>query len=93
MDNCRVHHSKKVAKFLEENKIEAVFNIPYGPEYNPIERVWAKLKAEFKKRKMAAILEETVPNYPKLIRAIMSSYPPEKIQSICRKTSASMLRI
>lgn len=50
MDNCRVHHSKKVAKFLEENKIEAVFNIPYGPEYNPIERVWAQLKAEFKKR-------------------------------------------
>ena len=41
MDNCNVHHSKKVAKFLEENGISAIFNVPYSPEYNPIERVWA----------------------------------------------------
>jgi transposase len=37
LDNCRVHHSKKVDQFLKENKIEVIFNVPYGPEYNPIE--------------------------------------------------------
>ena len=40
-DNCRVHHSNKVRKFLEETGISVIFNVPYGPEYNPIERVWA----------------------------------------------------
>ena len=32
LDNCRVHHSKKVDEFLKENKIEVIYNIPYGPE-------------------------------------------------------------
>ena len=41
LDNFRVHYSKKASKFLEDNKVEAIFNVPYGPEYNPIERVWA----------------------------------------------------
>ena len=44
LDNCRVHHSKKVTKFLLENGIETIFNVAYAPEYNPIERVWAQLK-------------------------------------------------
>ena len=44
MDNCRVHHSKKVTKFLLKNGIETIFNNAYAPEYNPIERVWAQLK-------------------------------------------------
>ena len=44
LDNCRVHHSKKVTKFLLENDIETIFNVAYAPEYNPIEPIWAELK-------------------------------------------------
>ena len=91
LDNCRVHHSKKASKFLEDNKVEAIFNVPYGPEYNPIERVWARFKAEFKKIKMAQIIEGHSPDYDKLIRKIMRSYPPEKIMSIVGKTMKSFM--
>jgi transposase len=31
MDNCSVHHSKKVTAYLKEHKIENIFNIPYCP--------------------------------------------------------------
>ena len=67
------------SKFLEDNKVETIFNVPYGPEYNPIERVWARFKAEFKKIKMAQIIEGLSPDYEKLIRKIMRGNPPEKI--------------
>ena len=93
LDNCRVHHSKKASKFLEDNKVETIFNVPYGPEYNPIERVWARFKAEFKKIKMAHIIEGQCPNYEKMIRKIMTSYPPEKISSIVGKTMRSFMGV
>ena len=31
LDNCRVHHSKKVTKFLLENGIEKILNVAYAP--------------------------------------------------------------
>ncbi len=93
LDNCRVHHSKKVDEFLKENKIEVIYNVPYGPEYNPIERVWAQFKAEFKKQKMSLILEGKAPNYEKMIRGIMTKFPKDKISSICSKMMKSKLQL
>ena len=91
LDNCRVHHSKKVDEFLKQNQVEVIFNVPYGPEFNPIERVWSMLKAEFKKQKMSLILEGQAPKYEKMIREIMKMYPKERISSVCAKTMKSKL--
>ena len=93
LDNCRVHHSKKVDEFLKENKIEVIYNVPYGPEYNPIERVWAQFKAEFKKQKMSLILEGKAINYDKMIRQVMTNYSKDKISSICSKMMKSKLQL
>ena len=93
LDNCRVHHSKKVTKFLLENGIEVIFNVAYAPEYNPIERVWAQLKAQFKKEKMGLVLEGRSPNYEKIIRRILQAYPAEKISSICKGTMRSQMGV
>ena len=82
-DNCRVHHSKVVAKFARENGIQIIFMVAYGPEYNPIERFWSKIKLTFKKQRMQAILEGTSPDFEKLLRKILLGYPTEKIASIC----------
>ena len=51
--------------------VDAIFNIPFGPEYNPIERVWTRFKEEFQNIKMAHIIEGHSPDYEKLIRKIM----------------------
>jgi hypothetical protein len=52
MDNCSVHHSKKVTSYIKEHGLIAIFNVPYSPQYNPIERVWAIAKNEYKRRKL-----------------------------------------
>ena len=65
--------------------------VPYGPEFNPIERVWAQVKLLFKKERMNAMLLGGAPDFEKLLRRIMMAYPPEKIASICKGTYKSML--
>ena len=93
LDNCRVHHSKKVSQFLLENRIDVIYNVTYGPQYNPIERVWAQIKLLFKKQKMANILEGRASNYEKMIRETMDTYPGEKISSICKGTMRSQMGV
>jgi transposase len=90
-DNCRVHHSKKVAEFLKDNQIEIIFNVPYAPEYNPIERVWSKIKLCFKKARLSTILDGNTPNFEKLLRKILNEFPQEKVRSICHGTYRSKL--
>ena len=43
LDNARIHHSK----YLKENvnkDVNFIYNIPYTPEFNPIEQMFSKLK-------------------------------------------------
>ena len=49
------------SQFLLENRIDVIYNVTYGPQYNPIERVCAQIKLLFKKQKMANILEGAPP--------------------------------
>ena len=46
LDNLRVHHGKKVMRWLDKNKdkIELFFLPPYSPEYNPDEYLNHDLK-------------------------------------------------
>ena len=88
-----MHHSKKTTQFLLENGIEAIYNVAYAPEYNPMERVLAQFKAKFKKEKMDLILEGRTPNYEKIIRRILQDFPPDKISSICKGTMRSQMGI
>lgn len=45
LDNARIHHSKIFKKYIEDNKnISLLYNIPYSPEYNPIEKVFNEVK-------------------------------------------------
>lgn len=50
LDNLRVHHSKMVQKWLEDNKekIEVFFLPPYSPEVNPDEYLNGDLKGKIR---------------------------------------------
>ena len=41
--------------FLEESKVRYIFNVPYSPQFNPIETVFAKVKSIFKRSKLYAV--------------------------------------
>lgn len=45
MDNARIHHYKLFKKYISKiKKCEIIYNVPYCPEFNPIERVFSKTK-------------------------------------------------
>ena len=66
LDNATIHRSKKVTSFLKDSGIEAIYNVPYSPQFNPIEHVWAQVKAVFKRRKLELLLQERAVDYKKL---------------------------
>jgi transposase len=48
LDNCSIHTAKKVKEFLNFKKIPFIFNLPYAPRFNGIERLWAQMKKRFR---------------------------------------------
>lgn len=56
MDNMRTHHSKEVKKVIEDLKIKVVYLPPYSPDFNPIEKMWSKIKSILRKLKVRTIV-------------------------------------
>ncbi len=44
MDNLPAHRAKVVVAAIEEAGAQVLYTPPYHPEFNPIEKTWAKLK-------------------------------------------------
>lgn len=45
LDNAPIHHYKKLQNFVEGIKnVDLLFNVPYSPESNPIEKVFSEVK-------------------------------------------------
>ena len=49
LDNLSVHRSRTVRQYCTRRGIRLVFNAPYSSEYNPVERLWALAKREFRR--------------------------------------------
>ena len=49
-ENASIHKSIKTRSFLINNNIKSILNVPYKPDYNAIENVWAEAKKEFRKQ-------------------------------------------
>jgi DDE superfamily endonuclease len=49
MDNMRVHRSKIAMETMSKLGIEAVYNVPYSPQFNGIEAVFSMAKACYKR--------------------------------------------
>ena len=52
MDNARIHHNKILKKHMIDNNIDHIYNIPYSPEYNPIEKIFNTLKIQMRNNKI-----------------------------------------
>ena len=66
LDNATIHRSKKVTFFFKDSGIHIIYNVPYSPQFNPIEQVWALVKAVFKRRKLELLVQERAVDYKKL---------------------------
>ena len=60
MDNLAAHKSEKSKTEMALLGFRCIFNVPYSPEYNPIEFVFSKVKQKFRSlraRKLAGIIQ------------------------------------
>jgi transposase len=46
MDNATIHHTKKLNAYVNKKKINIIYNIPYCPQFNPIENVNSMIRKE-----------------------------------------------
>ena len=51
LDNLSAHRAKGVARALRKAGVGVWYLPPYSPDYNPIEKIWAKVKAWLRKVK------------------------------------------
>ena len=68
MDNLRMHKCPLVRAAYERLGFPVIFNIPYQPNDNPIERIFGKIKREFGKRRVSYQDFEQRPDRENLIK-------------------------
>ena len=54
LDNLTAHKTKSVLKYMEEAGLKSIFNVPYSPDYNSIELVFAQVKHRYKRLRLEA---------------------------------------
>jgi len=56
MDNARIHHYKGLKNYMLANNItnDIIYNVPYCPQYNPIEYVFNTIKASIRRNSIPA---------------------------------------
>ena len=62
LDNLSSHRSNQSKDTMRELGFKYVFNVPYSPDYNPIEFVFAKVKHEFRTlraQKLTGVIQDS----------------------------------
>ena len=55
MDNLSVHKSSETRAAMAELNIRCIFNVPYSPQFNPIERDFSIFKNHYKRARLNAM--------------------------------------
>ncbi len=76
MDNLSVHKTKAVQAAIEKTGAKLLFLPPYSPDFNPIEKAFAKLKALLRKAEKG-----TISTLKRQLRRILDQIPPEECKA------------
>ncbi len=68
MDNAAFHKSKKTKELIEAAQCKLIYQPPYSPDLNPIEKQWAVLKREYKKFKYRGYEHDNAINAAFIVR-------------------------
>ena len=55
MDNAKIHHTKKLKAYVEKKNMNIIYNIPYCPQFNPIENVNSMIRNTVRYNKNATL--------------------------------------
>ena len=84
-DNLNIHKTQDNKRLYEELNIEVIWNVPYSPEYNPIENVFSVVKAYYKKKRLNLIVNDKPVVERALIRESFAKVKPDDVKSFIRR--------
>jgi hypothetical protein len=84
LDNCRIHMTNLVKNVARAFRIKLVFNVPYHPELNGIELVWAIAKKRFKELQLQRLLGTIDASFVDCIHKVMRDLTREEVARCCR---------
>ena len=73
LDNLSAHRSEKSKVEAARLGFRFIFNVPYSPEYNPIEFVFAKVKNSFRRIRARKIAGLILDNHRAMVRQAVQS--------------------
>ena len=82
MDNLNVHRSKRAKAFMEENDVRAIYNVPYSPEYNPIEVYFGHIKRPYRQMKLEKMVNKEKFDARKLIMEAIETRSQESVRRV-----------
>ena len=88
LDNAKIHHTKELTNLLKDTQIELIYNPPYSPQYNPIERVFSKVKYLVKEKdnRSLTILKENIGDaYNKITKENFNSFFQRSLETELKK--------
>ena len=87
MDNARIHHAKIVKEYMENNTNDILYNVPYHPEFNPIEKCFSVFKNNIKKMKN----NENINNLKTNISTTINNIKKKFLKNFFHKSLVSFL--
>lgn len=78
LDNARIHHTKQLKELINGTNYKLIYNVPYMPEYNPIELVFSKMKKYVKSKtnneKLVKLKQNIDKGYSLITSSNLSAY-------------------
>ena len=84
LDNCSIHKAAQTRDLAKRLNMDILWNVPYRPDMNGIELVWAIIKKEYKSlmlQRMAGLTQMTM---AECVNKAMQSVTAEQIEKCCR---------
>ena len=80
-DNCATHFSKAASDAASKLRIVLIRNVPYKPEFNGIERVWARMKWIFRR----TVLRKKIDKEPIKLKEIVPEVASKMSSKLCHQ--------
>lgn len=83
-DNASWHRSHFTRSQLNLHSLTMIYNLPYTPQLNPIERVFSMLKSRFRAYRLQALNEQTNDTPEQILKKAIAELSKTGIQNLCK---------
>ena len=89
VDNASIHRTLVLRHFCERANIRLIFNVAYRPDFMGVEKVWAAVKREYRKRLMRLWGQNALPEHFILVKGAVTDISTD---DFCKRCASHALR-